>query len=599
VRGGTVAHLARLLIRVVVLALVALAISASGAHAVGAWREQLPSLGRPLRGIDFVDLDHGWAVGDGGTVLATSDGGAHWTSQVSGTTGSLQSVDFADVDNGWAVGDQGEIIATSDGGAHWATQRASDDPTVVFFSVSFSDALHGLAVGNHSVFATNDGGLHWVAQTPASGQLLFAVAAIDASRACVVGNQGTTMWTSDAGSHWFVGAGPDLYSVLRAVTFADPTHGWAVGSYSQVYATADGGSHWIAQSGPTGSLTAVAFSDADHGWVVGDAGTIFHTSDGGAHWTYVPSGTEQLLGVTSVDATHAWAVTYSGAILAYDPLPDTCAPVTTLSSDPTSALSGWSNRDASVSLEATDGPDGTGVVGTYYALDDGIAGPYAGTFAVSAEGAHTIRYWSVDASGNVEAGNEAAIHIDKTPPVATVDAQHTYVGSASVGAIGTDGLSGLGYVEMRLDGGPWTRTTRLSTASVGSHVVYARAWDRAGNSCDASGTFTVTKPPADVRNPIAPARMSHSRYYNVYGYLKPRHTARTSPVRIYKYRLVSGHWRSCGYDLAKASNYSSYSKYSHAIRLPTRGTWRMRAYAPADAAHAAAWSSGYDYIRVY
>jgi len=32
--------------------------------------------------------------------------------------------------------------------------------------------------------------------------------------------------------------------------------------------------------------------------------------------------------------------------------------------------------------------------------------------------------------------------------------------------------------------------------------------------------------------------------------------------------------------------------------LPYKGKWRVRAYAPADSKHSAAWSSGYDYITV-
>jgi hypothetical protein len=111
------------------------------------------------------------------------------------------------------------------------------------------------------------------------------------------------------------------------------------------------------------------------------------------------------------------------------------------------------------------------------------------------------------------------------------------------------------------------------------------------------GTFYVW-PKAWVRTPIAPSTMSHSRYYTVYGHLKQRHTAGTYPVRIYKYRLVGGVWKSYGYESARVTNYSSYSKYSHSIKLPYKGRWRLRAYAPEDASHAATWSSGYDYVTV-
>ena len=105
-------------------------------------------------------------------------------------------------------------------------------------------------------------------------------------------------------------------------------------------------------------------------------------------------------------------------------------------------------------------------------------------------------------------------------------------------------------------------------------------------------------PASWVGSPVAPSTMSHSRYYTIYGYLKPRHTSGSYPVRIYKYRYVSGHWKSYGYESARASNYYSYTKYSHPIKLPYKGRWKVRAYAPADSGHFATWSSRYDYITV-
>lgn len=107
------------------------------------------------------------------------------------------------------------------------------------------------------------------------------------------------------------------------------------------------------------------------------------------------------------------------------------------------------------------------------------------------------------------------------------------------------------------------------------------------------------KPKAWVRTPIAPKAMLKSRYYTVYGYLKPKHTKGTYPVRIYKWKKTSsGSWKSYGYVRAKASNYSDYTKYSKSMRLSSAGKWRLRAYAPEDDRHAGTWSARYDYVTV-
>ncbi len=103
-------------------------------------------------------------------------------------------------------------------------------------------------------------------------------------------------------------------------------------------------------------------------------------------------------------------------------------------------------------------------------------------------------------------------------------------------------------------------------------------------------------PKAYVGNPVAPTYARRNVAFTTYGYLKPRHTAGSACVRIYKYRYVSGRWRAYGYVNAKASNYSSYSKYAVSMRLPYAGRWRLRAY-HGDSGHAATWS-GYKYVTV-
>ncbi len=113
-----------------------------------------------------------------------------------------------------------------------------------------------------------------------------------------------------------------------------------------------------------------------------------------------------------------------------------------------------------------------------------------------------------------------------------------------------------------------------------------------------AGPVVKIYPKAYVTNPVAPTYAYRSRAFTTYGCLKPWHTAGTYPARIYKYRYVSGAWKSYGYVTAKASNYSSYTKYTKSFSLPYAGKWRLRVYAPADSGHAATWSSGFDYVTV-
>ena len=102
-----------------------------------------------------------------------------------------------------------------------------------------------------------------------------------------------------------------------------------------------------------------------------------------------------------------------------------------------------------------------------------------------------------------------------------------------------------------------------------------------------------------VGNPVAPLVMYRYKAKTVYGSLNPRHTAGTSPVRIYRWRkTASGAWKSSGYVKARVANYSSYSRYSQTLSFPARGKWRIRAYHPTCSLHVAKWSAKYDYVTV-
>ena len=75
-----------------------------------------------LMGLYFRTPQLGWAVGSGGTMLKTVDGGKKWKKVVSGTTATLSGVFFLDEKQGWAVGANGVIRRSQDGGITWHSQ---------------------------------------------------------------------------------------------------------------------------------------------------------------------------------------------------------------------------------------------------------------------------------------------------------------------------------------------------------------------------------------------------------------------------------------------------------------------------------------------
>lgn len=112
------------------------------------------------------------AVGEYGHVLLSDDEGATWRqARKVPTRTTLTAVTFADDRRGWAVGHGGQILHTTDGGEQWAVQYGAMDGVDSLFSVWFENALHGIAVGPYGyALATEDGGQSWAQFYVADGE---------------------------------------------------------------------------------------------------------------------------------------------------------------------------------------------------------------------------------------------------------------------------------------------------------------------------------------------------------------------------------------------------------------------------------------------
>ena len=68
---------------------------------------------------------HVWIAGTPGTrVLHSPDGGPTWESSSTGQSLPIHALSFVDEQHGWAVGELGTILATKDGGRTWHKQRS-------------------------------------------------------------------------------------------------------------------------------------------------------------------------------------------------------------------------------------------------------------------------------------------------------------------------------------------------------------------------------------------------------------------------------------------------------------------------------------------
>ncbi len=94
----------------------------------GSWQAPAGELPGQARHFDFHALaarsEHCWLAGTPGTqVLHSADAGHTWQVRSTGQNLPLRAISFADEQHGWAVGDFGLILGTSDGGQSWQRRR--------------------------------------------------------------------------------------------------------------------------------------------------------------------------------------------------------------------------------------------------------------------------------------------------------------------------------------------------------------------------------------------------------------------------------------------------------------------------------------------
>ena len=289
-----------------------------------------------LHDLSFVDNKNGWAVGDRGVILRTTDGGRRWRRLASPVECPLYAVHFINGRSGWAVGGftkpythstHAVVLSTRNGGDTW--RRLPTETLPLLRTVKFFDDRHGVAAGAGTsfapggVFETKDGGRTWrplPADRPshwfASDFLEPGVGVMAGARGelATIGRREVTRSEAVAGDR----------RGLHALKLIGPTGGWLVGDGGLVLATTDLGRTWQPPAGALPAATRDACDwralaiDGPRVWIAGAPGSVvLHSPDAGRSWQPQPTGvTTPLSAITFTDAQNGWAAGALGTILA-------------------------------------------------------------------------------------------------------------------------------------------------------------------------------------------------------------------------------------------------------------------------------------------
>jgi photosystem II stability/assembly factor-like uncharacterized protein len=315
-----------------------------GAFAQGHWELRDVPTQQDLRSVYFTDSLYGWAVGDTGTIIHTTDGGESWIIQDAGGDNAVVSVFFLNRQLGWAVswnytgGFFGSmILKTTNGGAEWHAEAYPED-NIFINDILFLDSLTGWVGGSpHCLAKTSDGGQSWNQAAIDTNSLAFFpvlnVYFYDENYGYACGGMfdiaGVIWSTSDGGQLWYPIENADapadeihglhIFEPLKVLgAGGDPDQGYGVA----MIRTEDGGENWnYEELSMPGNAFDIDFRNSHEAWApLGPQEKLIFSLDTGTTWMQISSpGNTAIFDMIFTDPWHGYAVGYDGAFIKFIP----------------------------------------------------------------------------------------------------------------------------------------------------------------------------------------------------------------------------------------------------------------------------------------
>lgn len=277
-------------------------------------KKSLGFSGYGITAIAFADPSYGMAMGSGGAILRTANGGDTWE-DISNPSfnpwDTYTSIVYPSPNTVIAAASNGMfyksldrgisfdlLFAEEHGGDLTAMDFINEDTGWLVANVRYPDNVNYVDTFHQIIYHTYDGGNSWDSSTTvlpfetdyALNNYLYEIKFLNADIGYVAGANGTVYKTTDGGITWTHQTNVPSFAsdkAIKSIAVADANTAYATGDQALVMKTVDGGSTWtLCNTGlPTlyANYPKILMYDANQGLLFG-SGSVYTTLNGGASW---------------------------------------------------------------------------------------------------------------------------------------------------------------------------------------------------------------------------------------------------------------------------------------------------------------------------
>jgi len=264
------------------------------------WIQQNSGTNQNLYDIEFLNEKTGWAVGDAGVVIKTTNGGINWNYVPNPTptlSPNLWSVEPIDSNIVYVTSSGDFIMKTTDGGLNWRVLHSCPECNSSTKGIYFMNKDTGWILGAYKVFRTYDGGetldsfyVPWFEN--------FDIIFIDINTGVFCGT-GRVFKSTDRGESWYNTNVPTegSFPYFKKLGHSDENI-WVGGS--KMYKSTNFGDNWFISNNVIGAEGLTFINDLT-GFTGGGQNILYKTVNGGFNWYRQRTDSSSLAFISSID----------------------------------------------------------------------------------------------------------------------------------------------------------------------------------------------------------------------------------------------------------------------------------------------------------